>query len=235
MLQFIAWTSIAIAFACAGIVLIDVACRPQKMWIMNIVWPVTCLYLGAFALWGYMRYGRIMSRIMMEQQQKKSKPRRSGEGRNVPKEAAWHQIAIATSHCGAGCALADIVTEFTVFALGLTILGIELWASFLWDFVAAWSLGIVFQYFTIKPMRDLTPMQGIRAAIKADTLSILAFQVGMYAWMALVFFKLFPSPHLHPNQPEYWLMMQVGMALGFATSFPMNRWLVARGWKDAMG
>jgi len=29
--------------------------------------------------------------------------------------------------------------------------------------------------------------------VKADTLSILSFQVGMYAWMALVFFKLFPA------------------------------------------
>lgn len=104
-----------------------------------------------------------------------------------------------------------------------------------WDFVAAWLLGIVFQYYTIKPMRNLSVTEGIVAAIKADTLSILAFQIGMYGWMAIVYFLLFPAPHLHPNEPVYWVMMQVGMALGFVTSCPMNRWIIGKGWKERMG
>lgn len=36
--------------------------------------------------------------------------------------------------------------------------------------------------------------------------------------MALVFFKLFPHPHLTPFQPEYWLMMQVAMIIGYGTA-----------------
>jgi putative flippase GtrA len=142
---------------------------------------------------------------------------------------------VGTSHCGAGCTLADIVTEFTLYGLGVTLLGSALWASYAWDFAAAWLLGIVFQYYSIKPMRNLSPGKGVVAAIKADTLSIIAFQVGMYGWMALVHFVLFTNPHLKPIQPEYWLMMQVGMVFGFATSFPMNRWLIQRGLKERMG
>jgi hypothetical protein len=144
-------------------------------------------------------------------------------------------VALATSHCGAGCTLADMAIETTVFAAALTIAGVSLWASYVWDFVAAWSLGVVFQYFTIVPMRNLSPGNGILGAMKADTLSIVAFQIGMYAWMALVFFKLFPQPHLHPDQPQFWLMMQIGMICGFATSFPMNRILLKLGWKELMG
>ncbi|MES2221456.1 MAG: DUF4396 domain-containing protein [Acidobacteriota bacterium] len=34
-------------------------------------------------------------------------------------------------------------------------------------------------------MRHLPVGQAVVAAIKADTLSIVAFQIGMYAWMAL--------------------------------------------------
>jgi hypothetical protein len=109
-----------------------------------------------------------------------------------------------------------------------------LWAEFPIDFVAALALGIVFQYFTIKPMRNLSVGEGIVAAIKADTLSILAFQVGMYAWMTLVYFVLFPDPHLTPFNPCYWWMMQIGMVCGFATSFPMNRFLLRAGLKEAM-
>ena len=84
-------------------------------------------------------------------------------------------------------------------------------------------------------MRNLSVGQGIWAAIKADTLSISAFQIGMYGWMALVFFKWFPGPHLHPNQPSYWLMMQIAMICGFITSLPVNWFLVKIGWKEAMG
>ena len=61
-------------------------------------------------------------------------------------------------------------------------------------------------------------MAAVWAAIKADTLSIVAFQVGMYGWMALVYFKLFPGPHLAAFDPRYWLMMQVAMVCGFVTT-----------------
>jgi hypothetical protein len=53
--------------------------------------------------------------------------------------------------------------------------------------------------------------------------------------MAIVYFKLFPSPHLEPKYPVYWLSMQIGMICGFLTSMPMNRLLIAWGWKEKMG
>jgi putative flippase GtrA len=193
------------------------------MWIMNVVWPVTALYFGPIAAWAYLRFGRSV------RSQHKEMP---GDG---SASANWTQVAVATSHCGAGCALADIVTESALFAWGVTLLGSELWASYVWDFVAAWSLGIVFQYFSIKPMRHLSAREGIVAAVKADTLSILAFQIGMYGWMAITYFVLFPRPHLKPIQPEYWMMMQIGMISGFLTSYPMNRWLIETGLKEKMG
>jgi hypothetical protein len=144
------------------------------------------------------------------------------------------QVFIGTSHCGAGCMVADMVCEFGIAATAFTVLGSVLLTEYLIDFAAAWTLGIVFQYFAIRPMRNLTVKQAVVAAVKADTLSIIAFQVGMYAWMALVFFKLFPHPHLTSFQPEYWLMMQLAMALGFATALPMNWWLIKTGIKEAM-
>jgi hypothetical protein len=32
----------------------------------------------------------------------------------------------------------------------------------------------------------------------------------------------------------FWLMMQIAMILGLATTFPMNWWLIRRGVKEAM-
>jgi len=71
-------------------------------------------------------------------------------------------------------------------------------------------------------------------AIKTDTVSIAAFQIGMYAWMAVTFFLISPNPHLTAFDPRYWLMMQVAMICGFATSFPVNKWLIGAGIKEAM-
>lgn len=235
MLTILAWISLGIAFACAVVIAGDEVKHPQKMWIMNIVWPVTALYFSVFALWAYFRGGRGMTQEAMRSMPQEEMKEHQKQQEQAKRSPSWMQTALADSHCGAGCVLADIVTEFTVFGVGATLFGTELYASYLWDFIAAWSLGVVFQYFTIKPMRNLSVGEGIKAAIIADTLSISAFQVGMYGWMALVFFKLFPAPHLHPNEPVYWLMMQIAMVCGYVTALPVNWLLVKIGWKEAMG
>jgi hypothetical protein len=56
----------------------------------------------------------------------------------------------------------------------------------------------------------------------------------MFAWMAIVYYLLFPHPHLTPFQPGYWLMMQIGMICGYATTLPMNWWLIKAGIKEPM-
>lgn len=232
MLTIIAWLSLAIAFVSAVIIAVDETKHPQKMWIMNIVWPATALYLSVFAIWAYFRFGRSMSKEAQQEMSEEEHKKKMIRARENP---SWTQVGIAVSHCGSGCTIADVITEFTLFGFAVTLFGSTLWASFVFDFIAAWTLGVGFQYFTIKPMRDLSPIQGLWAAIKADTLSITAFQLGMYGWMALVYFFVFPHTHLQANQPQYWLMMQIAMVLGFLTSYPMNRLLIKIGWKEVMG
>lgn len=83
-------------------------------------------------------------------------------------------------------------------------------------------------------MRNLGVKDGLVAAVKADTLSLTAFEVGLFGWMALTYFVFFTRPHLHPTEPTYWLMMQIGMVLGFFTSYPINVWLIKKGLKEAM-
>ena len=37
--------------------------------------------------------------------------------------------------------------------------------------------------------------------------SLTAFEVGLFGWMALMFFVLFPAPHhLNPASPVYWFL-----------------------------
>jgi Domain of unknown function (DUF4396) len=83
-------------------------------------------------------------------------------------------------------------------------------------------------------MSDLSPRRAITDAMKAETLSIIAFELGMFAWMALVYFVLFTHPHLTADRAAYWLMMQIAASIGLATSYPVNIWLVRHGIKHAM-
>ena len=103
--------------------------------------------------------------------------------------------------------------------------------------VTAFAFGIAFQYFTIAPMRGLSLGQGLVAALKADILSLTAWQVGMYGFMALAHFWMFGrllQVHLDAHSPEFWFMMQFAMLAGFCTSYPVNWWLVRAGIKERM-
>jgi hypothetical protein len=230
MVQIFAWLSLGIAFLCAGIITAHEIRHPQKMMVMNLVWPLTALYLSVFGLFAYFRFGVPMAKPRDHHGSPPDGKIKMGQ----PAGPTLVDAAVAATHCGAGCVLGDIVSEFAVFASGAVILGSALWASFVWDFIAAWCLGIAFQYFTIVPMSKLSPSEGLMAAVKADTLSIVAFQVGMYGWMLLVHFRLFSQSHLRPDEAVYWLMMQVAMICGFITSIPMNWWLLKIGWKESM-
>ena len=112
-----------------------------------------------------------------------------------------------------------------------------MFAVWIADYVVAFGLGIAFQYFTIKPIGDLSPRQALVAAIKADAASITAWQVGMYGLMASGQFLWFRPAYgaLAPaTTPEFWFLMQIAMLAGFATAYPANWLLVKAGVKSPM-
>ncbi len=98
-----------------------------------------------------------------------------------PKYPEPVSVAIGVSRSGAGCTLGDIIGAWIVFAAAFKLLGLALPAEYIADF----TLGIAFQYLAIAPMRDLGPKDGIIAALKADTLLLTAFEIGLFGWMAI--------------------------------------------------
>lgn len=96
MLATIAWVSIAVAFACALWIAVDEMRHPQAMAIMNVVWPVTALYFSVFAVWAYYSLGRKKTKRAMREH---SMSKEHDQDRSGPTAA---QVAVGTSHCGAG-------------------------------------------------------------------------------------------------------------------------------------
>jgi hypothetical protein len=223
-LHLIAILSLLVGFFSTAVILIDVTRHPQHMAIMNVVWPVTGLYAGPIALWAYFRYGR------------------PAKDAHTPFSV---MVGTGTTHCGAGCTLGDIVAEWLAFSVPTiavwfgwqSIFAEKIFAIWILDFIFAFGFGIVFQYFAIAPMRGLGFRDGIIAALKADTLSLTAWQAGMYAFMA--FAQLYLFGHIlgrqaPVNSVEFWFTMQIAMIAGFITSYPVNWWLIEAGIKEKM-
>lgn len=111
--------------------------------------------------------------------------------------------------------------------------GSALIGHFVGEFIAAYAFGILFQFLPIISMGNDSWPKALKNAIKADTLSLVAFEIGMFGWMTLAAF-LWIGLEPQVDTPQFWFMMQIAMVLGFATAYPANWWLVRRGIKHAM-
>lgn len=248
-LHTLAVASLIVGFVCSGVIVIDEVRRPQAMWIMNLVWPLTALFGSVLWLAGYFIWGRGPTRderADIQRQRKEEPEKKDGGGRETaPKPPFAVMVAKGSSHCGAGCTLGDIIAEWLAFSAPAVAVAFgwkslfddKMFAVWMMDFSAAFLIGIAFQYFTIKPMRDLSVKDGLIQAVKADVLSISAWQVGMYGFMALAQFAWFTPVYggkAAVNTPEFWFVMQIAMLCGFVTSYPVNWVLLKLGVKEKM-
>ncbi len=206
----------------ALIVYIDISLgRYQEMAIMNLAWVITCSYSSLLGLYMYFKYGRA-NKVMMNMGDMNST--------HKPEKPMWVKVYISSTHCGAGCGVADILSENFIFYLGITFWGATIWASFIIDYIVALIFGVIFQYLNIRPMRpDLSTGQAWLNAIKADVVSLTSFQIGMYGWIAIVHFLT--SIPLAANTFTFWFIMQIGLTIGLLTTYPVNYLLIKLGIK----
>lgn len=168
-LEMTAKISLGLGFLTAVIILIDVIRHPQMMLIMNIVWPITGLYFPVVGLWFYWKIGRPKAKNIKHEKNKD--------------QPFWKSIFLSTTHCASGCVIGDVIGPPLVFVFGWAIFGEKLFADYVAEFVLAYILGIAFQYFPIMSKQNLSAREGIRHAIKADTWSLVAFEVGMLGFI----------------------------------------------------
>jgi Domain of unknown function (DUF4396) len=161
--ELVAWAALAVGFASALVIGADIALlgNRQHMAIMNVVFPLTALYMGPVAVWAYFTRGRRMSHRQMHMHE-------AVMTNDLERRDSWWQVSLSDSHCGAGCVLGDICGEWLVWASG---------------------------------------------------------------WMALAPYVLWDPPI---DSSSHWFVMQIGMTLGFLTSWPVNRWLLTNGVKEPM-
>lgn len=64
-LHIVAWAYLSLSFVSALIITFDELRRPQNMMIMNFVWPITALYGGPLAVWGYLKSAPKLTKAQM--------------------------------------------------------------------------------------------------------------------------------------------------------------------------
>lgn len=235
----LSWVSIILASICFIYIVCDIIKHPQQMKIMTLVWPLTALFGSIIWVIAYKKWGENNSSHEMVMDGSMTM-----ENSMNPKPMAV-SVFIGTCHCGAGCSLADLMIEWllyffpTLYIFGgyPIIFSQKLFSGFVLAFILALFIGIMFQYFAIVPMKHLSRKEGIVAAIKADTLSLSCWQIGMYITVSLCQLVVFPhyfGGAIPPTSPVFWFMMQIAMLVGFCTAYPMNWFLIKTGVKERM-
>ena len=154
-------------------------------------------------------------------------------------------VAKGALHCGSGCTLGDIIAEWLAFFVPVIAIWLGYQTLFSEKMFAVWILDYIFAFVLRHRLpifhhrADAKPLgrEGLKAAVKADTLSLTAWQVGMYGFMAIAQFYLFRTLlglRLEVDTFEFWFMMQIAMMAGFITAYPVNWWLIRRGLKEEM-
>ena len=143
-------------------------------------------------------------------------------------------VALSTLHWGAGCTLADLIGEGFALYVPVVIAGNALLGGGVFDYILALAIGVFFQFAAIRAMEKIPFGAAVGKAFKADVLSLTAWQVGMYGWMAIAIYGFFHGSPLPELSWSFGFMMQLAMLCGFICAYPVNILLIKAGIKKGM-
>jgi hypothetical protein len=127
--------------------------------------------------------------------------------------------ARATTHCLIGCGIGEVLGVVIGTALG--------WSNFA-TIVLAIALAFVFGYsLTVWPLvaSGMALRVATRTALVADTISIATMELVDNAILLIIPGAMAASI----ATPLFWISLAVSLAIAWVVTFPVNRWLIARG------
>ncbi|MCD2191538.1 DUF4396 domain-containing protein [Actinomycetospora soli] len=204
----LAWTYVVLSIVSAVIITVDIVVRGRGRTsrAMAVVWPITALYLGPFALPAYVRYGRATA------------------------SATTGRDGTATLHLGLPGGAASVVAHLIgvplVLVTGWTIAGLDMWAMIAVIAVLALGLLFLFEYTSRAAVGALG--RGRNTLLRAGAVAlatIVAFDLGMVGWMVVLHLGALMPP---ADDVSFVFLMQIGVVIGLATAFPLISALARR-------
>jgi len=133
--------------------------------------------------------------------------------------AGWAAAVSATLHCLTGCAVGEV--------LGMVLATWWGWSnapSIVLSIVLAFFFGYLLTFTSVR-RQGLTPREAIRAAVAADTVSIVVMELVDNAFILAV-----PGA-MNSTLADllFWTSLVVSLAVAFVVTVPVNRWMIGRG------
>ena len=204
----------ALTILSVGYVAYDTFRRNPDLTVMKWGWVLVTLYMGPIAAVLY---------ILSDKE-----PRPGTHEQFI--RPLWKQALGSTIHCVAGDAT-GIILAATITAL----LGFPMWLDLIVEYAAGFAFGLlIFQALFMKDMMGGSYGKALRMSFLPEWLSMNMMMAGMIPVMVAGMMGR-DMRAMEPSQLLYWGVMSLGVSVGFATAYPVNWWLVAKGLKHGMG
>ncbi|NIF20620.1 DUF4396 domain-containing protein [Candidatus Pantoea multigeneris] len=187
--------------------------------VMNVIWPLTGLYMPfiGWVAWWYL--GRKPGRqIRLKQLIPQAINRNSG----------WQTIFVSTSLSAAACILAEVITIPIVTALNYFSIFPALWHEALITLPLCLFVGLFFQFLAIRQREGYSFWRVLGLACKTEIFPLLIFQAGVFLFMALAL-KYVLNQEINPLLTHFWFMLQLAILTGFVFSWPASHFVIKRG------
>jgi FtsP/CotA-like multicopper oxidase with cupredoxin domain len=141
----------------------------------------------------------------------------------------WKQGVGSTVHCIAGDATGIIAAAVITATIGL-----PMWQDLIVEYVAGFAFGLfIFQALFMKNMMGGAYATALRRSFVPEWLSMNMMMAGMAPVMVLLMMGR-DMRAMQPTEPLFWLVMSIGVIVGFAVAYPVNVWMVARRLKHGL-
>jgi hypothetical protein len=224
MLNQLALPLLVLGGCTALMILKDLFRHPHPVPVMNVIWPLTGLYLpfiGWLAWWYLGRKPSRQAKLALLVPQK------------IQGYASWQTIFISTSLSAAACIFGDLITLPIVTLLNQFAINPTVWMEGLICVLISLLVGYFLQFLAIRQREKRSPASALLLALKTETFPLLIYQLGIFIFMALAL-KFVLNQQINPLLVAFWFMLQLAMIIGFLFSWPANHLLIKRGLNPAV-
>ncbi|MCG7387525.1 MULTISPECIES: DUF4396 domain-containing protein [Pantoea] len=224
MLNQLALPFLVLGGCTALMILKDIFRHPHPVGIMNIIWPLTGLYMpfiGWLAWWYLGRKPSRQLKLALLVPQK------------IHHYASWPTIFISTSLSAAACIFSELMTLPIITLLNHYHFATPLWMQAIICLAISLISGLFLQFLAIKQREVLSVWRALLLAFRTEAFPLLVYQAGIFLFMSLAL-KFVLNQQIDPLLTAFWFMLQLATLTGFIFSWPANHFLIKRGLNPAV-
>lgn len=133
-------------------------------------------------------------------------------------------------HCVGGDGL-GIMTAMA----GMRLINASFWTEFWVEYAVGFAFGwFLFQSVSFKKMDEIGWTEALWKGGRAEFFSMITVMLGMGLVMRYVTPAVVEHPPPDPTTAAFWGFGALGLLTGAVFTYPMNAWLVKKGWKHGM-